>query len=374
MSIQNVAQGWLVYQITGSALALGWVASVRSISQLALSLYGGVLSDRFDKRQLLLYGRLAQAINLLALALLVTTGAIRVWHLLISSAVSGLMSAFTMPAYKSYMAELVDRKTLLNAISLDSVGMGLTGIMGASLSGVFVDRWGVASAYWLMGALYLPAVYALTRTPPGARHEGQVNSVLGDMWEGIRYLRASPVLPYVLGLAFVRMGLGMSYSALLSKYVEEVLGLGATGLGMLSAAPGVGRLVSGMTLASLGARGGQGKILLSAGLLMAGALVAFVNVRSFYLVLFFLALVGAGHTACMVTNNALMQDHSDPLFRGRVSSMRQMMLGLGRLLTIPSGAAADSVGVPIVVSIQGLLFALIFAGVGLLKPSIRKLR
>jgi predicted MFS family arabinose efflux permease len=151
------------------------------------------------------------------------------------------------------------------------------------------------------------------------------------------------------------------------------MGLDASGLGILVAAPGVGSLISSLTMASLGDFKNKGKLLLIAGIVMGLALVAFSNTQSFVLVLILLAIVGATSNVCMVSNRTLLQLNCDPPYLGRVMSAYMMMFGLTQLGSVPTGALADRLGVPVVITIQGALFALIFVLVWLFQPKIRKL-
>lgn len=371
MQIETVAQGWLVYQLTGSALALGWVASARSLAQTTLSLFGGAVSDRIEKRILLIGVQTILCLNYVALGLLVATGAIQVWHIVISSILTGLVRAFSMPAEKAYMVELVGRESFLNAMSLMTVGMGITGIVMGPVAGLAVREFGVAAAFGVMVALYLFAVYAQMRLPATGRHDGGQSSVAEDLVKGVRYTAARPFLMTVIALAFVRMGFGMTYGTMLPKFADDELGLDAAGLGLLTAAPSVGRLVGGMWVGSLGDYRHKGKLLLAAGFGMAVALIGAMNSPTQGLAFLFLALVGACHTATMANNNALLQGHCDPAFRGRMASMRQTGMAIGRLTSLPVGALADVHGVPIVLSVQALIFAAVFGLTWVLNPKLR---
>jgi MFS family permease len=141
MQMGGVGQGWLVYQITGSALALGWVSAGWSISNSVLSPWAGVLSDRAEKRTLLLWVRGLMVLSALAITTVIATGVTQVWHLAAYSLFRGVLFAVLMPAQNAYLAQLVDRKTLLNAVSLSSVGMGLAGIFSAPLAGFLISGW-----------------------------------------------------------------------------------------------------------------------------------------------------------------------------------------------------------------------------------------
>ena len=369
----TLAQGWLVYQLTGSAFALGWVGSGWAIAILLLSLYGGAVTDRVEKRDLLLWTRLAMALNTLAIALLISTGAIQLWHLAVNSLLSGVLFAFMMPASQAILSELVDRQALLNAVSLNSVGMGLMGIFAASVAGYLVEVVGVEGAYYTITGFYLVAFFTMTRIPRTGRGERSRVSVWADLWEGVRYIQSHSVLPSLLGLTVVQSLLAMPYRTFMPKFAQDVMGMDASGLGILMAAPGVGGLVSSLITASLGDFQGKGRLLLASGLIMGASLLLFVNIPHLAPVLLFLGLVGAASNACMVANNCLLQVNSHDQLRGRVMSMYMMTWGLMPLGTLPAGAIADRMGVPFVISLEGGLLALIFVSAGLLSPRMRGL-
>lgn len=177
--MSQLAQGWLVYELTGSALWLGWVSSGWSISFLLFSLYGGVVSDRVDRRDLLFWARMGLGLNTVALALLISTGAIRIWHLLASSLASGLFFCFAMPAEQAIVTELVDRRTLLNAMALNSIGLGLMGILSPSIAGLLIEIIGVAGVYYLMVALHIVSLFAIAKLPRTALQTSSPRSIWG---------------------------------------------------------------------------------------------------------------------------------------------------------------------------------------------------
>jgi MFS family permease len=368
-----VAQGWLVYELTGSAFALSWVSAGWAVSSLFLSLYGGAIADRVNKRNLMIWTRLAMTVNTLVLALLISNGAVRLWHLVANSLLSGVLFSFLMPASQAITAELVDKETLLNAVSLNSVGMGLMGILSATVAGYLIETVGVAGAYYVMLGLYLLALYALTRLPSTGRGEPSSTSVWADLWEGVRFMSGHSVLPAILSLTMAWTLLGMGYRTFMPKYAQDVLGLDASGLGLLMAAPGVGGTISSLATASLGDFRGKGRLLWVAGMAFGLALILFANTPYLLPVLLLLALVGAASNACMVSTNCLLQIHAGEKMRGRVMSVYMMTWGLMPLGTLPAGALADRTGVPLVITLQGALLASIFVAVGLLWPRLRRL-
>jgi MFS family permease len=369
----GVAQGWLVYQLTGSALALGWVSSARSIARLLLSLYGGALADRLQRRQVLIWARAAMLANVLAIAILILTGTLQVWHLVAYSFFSGVISALMMPAQKAYLAQLVGPKALLNAVSLTFASMGLMGIFGASLAGFFIEWVGAEAVYFAIATLYACALLALCRLPPGDVISGGTASVWRELGEGVRYLKVCPAIPPLLAIAVVRVLLGWSYRTLMPVYATKVLQLGARGLGLLSAAPGVGSLLGSLALASLGDFRGKGKVLLIGGCVMGLFLIGFSNARHFALAFLCLLVVGAARRGLAITNQTLIQANCEDAYRGRIMAMYMMTIGLLPLGTLPAGAMADAWGVPVTLTLQGGLMAAIFGAVWLSRSKVRYL-
>jgi len=368
-----VAQGWLVYQLTGSALALGWVSSGWSISTLLLSLYGGVIADRVEKRRLILMMRTAMALNMVWLAVLIMTGSVRLWHLMASSLFSGVLMSFMMPAQITLASDLVGREALLNAMSLSAIGMGLMGIVAASAAGILIQNVGISGVYWVVVALHLlslAAIWQLPRLEPADILRG---SLWAGLREGIAYVRTRPVLVSLLALGIARILLGLSYTTFMPKYASEVLHLDASGLGVLTGTPGVGGMMSALALASLGNLKGKGRLMLVAGIILGCALCLFSQVRWLPGVLFFLALVGASGNVCMVMIETLFQSVPAPEYRGRMMSVYMMSWGLSPVGTIPSGALADRLGVPAVVLMQGALLALIYLAFFLRRSQVRVL-
>jgi len=369
-----VAQGWLVYELTGSALALGWVAAGRSIAMLLFSLYGGVISDRVEKRDVLVWTRCARTLIHLGLTLLIATGAVRVWHVAAASVLSGIFIALVMPAERAIIPELVDQRALLNAISLSSVARGLMAILAAWMAGFLIEIMGVAGAYCVIVAFHLLTLLIVSRLPATGRRESLSHSVWHDFKEALRYIIHRPVLMALLGLALSTALFSRSYRTFMPKFAAEVMGFEAAGFGLLMSAPGMGSLIGSLVVASLGNFRGKGKLLLAAGVTLGVSLLLFANIHSFLPVLLFLALVGAASNTCIVTNDTLLQANSESEFRGRVISVYLTMWGLTPLGTLPAGAIADRLGVPFAISLQGALLIVTFLGMMFLQPKVRQLK
>ncbi len=372
-SMGTVAQGWLVYELTGSGAALAWVNSGWGISTLCLSLFGGVLSDRVEKRRILLWTRAASVLQVLALGLLIGGGFVRIWLLMASSLLSGVFFSIMMPAQQAITAELVDRETLLNAISLNSIGMGVMGALTSSAAGFLIQYFGVASVYYVIAALNLVTAFTVLKLPSSGRTVSPSRSVWRDLFGGLDYIRRRPTLVMILLLVLVRVFFGMPYRTLMPKFATDVMGFDAAGLGLLMAGPGVGSLISSLTVASLGDFRRKGRLLLVAGVILGVSLALFVNAPALPLVFLFLVLVGASGNACMVLNNTLLQTNVEDRFRGRVLSVYMLMWGLSPVGTIPAGAISDLMGVRFVVTLQGVLCAATFLSLLLFRRDIKRM-
>jgi len=372
-AMTTVAQGWLVYELTGSGTALAWVSSGGSVSMLCLSLVGGALSDRMQKRKLMVWCQAGMALNVLLLGLLVGGGWIRIWLMMASSVLSGVFFSLMMPAQQAITAELVDRETLLNAISLNSIGMGLMSIVGSSVAGLVIERFGAEGVYYAAAALNLLTALTWSRLPASGHSQVLLRSVWRDLFDGLRYLRQHRVLLVILGLGLARVLFAMPYRTFMPKFASEVMGFDATGLGLLLAAPGVGSLISSLTVASLRDFRSKGRLLLAAGIVLGACLAGFVSTQALWLVLGFLVIVGGMGNVCMVLSQTLLQSNSDDRFRGRVMSVYMLAWGLSPLGTIPAGVASDLLGVRLVIALQGMLVIAAYAAILVLRPAIRRM-
>ncbi len=369
----TVGQGWLVYELTGSALALSWVTSARNIIMFFLSFYGGVISDRVPKRHVIVVTRIGSALSAAAIALIITLGQIQIWHLVVLSIVSGLLGSFMTPAEQSIVAELVERKTLLNAVSLNAIGMGITGLVSSALAGVIVDTVGVQGVFWIMAGLYGLAVLFHGHLPVVWPKRAAARSVLGDLLDGARYIRGERALLGLLAICLGRVLFAQPYITLLPKFAADTLNLGATGLGLLMGAPSIGAIISSFSLASLKGFRRKGLALLASAVAAGALLLVALHITWLPALILMLALVGVGTNTCMVCNNTLLQGNSDPRYQGRVMAVYMMMWGLTFLGTIPAGWLADRIGVAPTVTLQGLGLCLTAVAVALWQPTLKKL-
>jgi len=372
VQMRTVAQGWLIYSMTGSALALGWVSAARALIMLLLSPFGGVLCDRLEKRSVMLVSRALLGINAIVVAILFYTGSLRTVHVAIASMVDGVAFSFMGPAMSSIVSDLTDRETLHNAVAVSAMFHNGMMLLGGVIAGFLIEAVGAGGVYLVMAALFLFACYTLTKVPPVRHGDGRRQAMLPEMLAGVRYLRLKPLLIILLLLSFCRQLFGMPYRDFLAAFAEVDLGLSASGLGLLTSATGLGALVSATLSASLGERPPKGALLLGSGVAIGISILLLMTSRGLPAAFFFVFVESSFSGLSMVMSSTLIQSHAAPEYRGRVSGVSMMLMGLSRLSSAPLGALIDRLGVPTVTGAMAVLLIVVYAAVAIVKPSLRR--
>jgi MFS family permease len=373
VQMRAVAQGWLIYSMTGSALALGWVSGARALVMLLVSPLGGVICDRFEKRKVMAAGRLILGLSAMALAILFYTGRLQPIHIGILAMVEGVAFSIVGPAMTSIVAELVDRDILLNAVSVSAIVHSGMQIVGSLLAGWMIEALGAGGVYASITVLMAVASFALVQLPSGVCGDGRGGGIYAELRAGLGYVASNPVLIAVLGLAFARVLLAQPYRGLLPAYAQDNLHVGASGLGLLTSATGIGALAMAILSATIGDTPHKGKLLLASGIGIGAALLVLMTSRSLP-VAFALILVESSFTSLgQMMTSTLQQSYCQPEYRGRLAGVSMMLMGLSSLILIPAGALVDKVGVPTVVSAMGALIIVVYVVVALLLPRVRGL-
>ncbi len=382
--ILQPAQAWLTFELTHSPLKLTLVLAVQSVPMLLLCLYSGVVIDRIQKRDVILISQAFTAAVALAVALLVATGQIQYWHLLISSFLGGINAAFMITARNSIVAELVPRDRLFNAMALYSVGANAAGIAGPALSGTLMGEWSIQVAFFagvgisiigIVVLIFLPATSTLNRTAGG--------STLRNLIEGLRYLRVQKLLVILLVMELALTLFGMCYQGLIPVFAD-LLGEKSEGYGFMLSAAGVGSLVGSLGVASLGNLKRKGGLLLITGIAFGAALVFFANTgslgsllhlghASIYLASALLVGIGIFVTAYTTTSSTLIQMNVSDELRGRVTSVYGMVVAFYPIATFGVGAIAEALGAPAALTIAGAALAIFMLAIAIISRRIRRL-
>lgn len=369
--MQQVAQSWLVYNITGSSLSLGLVGFASQLPLFAFSLFGGVAADRFDKRAVLIWTQAAAMVQAALMAWLAFSGHVQVWQVMCLAALLGVVNAVDVPTRQAFIVELVGREDLHNAIALNSSMFNSARILGPSVAGLLLAAVGEGWCFTLNAMSFLAVIACLARmdTPRGARRPTG-GSVGQQLREGLAYAWCDSRVRLVLFLVTVVSVMGMSFVVLMPVFARDVLGGGPQGLGLLMAAAGVGSLAAALTLALRGQGRGVGRFAYFGMLGFGASLALFAQSANFWLSAALLVPVGYCMIASMASANTMLQLLSPDGLRGRVMALYSMMfLGMAPFGALLAGGLAQAVGAPAAVTACGAVCLAVtgLAGRGLLK-------
>ncbi|TAJ21023.1 MAG: MFS transporter [Dehalococcoidia bacterium] len=361
---------WQVYVLTGSALLLGFTGLARAVPHMILSMVGGVLADRLDRVRLIQAGQIGNAVLVVALAYLTFTGQVEVWHLYVVTFLNAAFTALTQPARTALIPALIEPGRLVNAIALNATIGQFAQIAGPALAGVAIAKLDLGPVYLINGALYIAAMLSITGIRvPLARPQAE-DSPWRSFMEGLDFVRTKPVILSLLLLDVAATFFG-SYRALLPVFAES-LGVGATGFGLLSAAPGIGALLGATLMLSLGDVAYKGLYTVFGVLAYCVALVALAISPWFTLALVASALLGTTNSVQMIPRNTVILTISPNALRGRVESFRSMLAGgappLGYLL---SGVLAAALTPALALVIGAVACASMVGGISLWSRELR---
>ena len=377
MNMQMVTSSLLAYRLTGSTAILGLTSLANAVPMILLSLYGGVVADRVQKKFMLLGGQLAFALASLIVAVGLLTGYVSAehggswWVLIVSSVLQGGVSGLVMPSRQAIIPELVGEKHLMNAIALNSLGMNTLRLLAPAAGGFLIDVVGFAAVYLCMTGLYVfAALFAalLPRTSPaGARASG-----LAALKEGLRYVQEEKTVLLVLAVTFLVVLLSMPIMTLLPAFTEGVLHVGASGMGILLSVSGAGAMVGSLVLASISNKK-RGLLLMAGTGVLAIALVGFSFSRWWTASLVFMVFVGLGQTVRQTLGSSLLQSYTEQTYRGRVMSLMMMEFGLSSFGAFATAIVAEAIGVQWAVGGLAIILAVLCVVIVALSPRLRRL-
>jgi len=358
--MQGIAQGWLLFDLTSSPFYLGLFSSLRMVMLLSFFILGGIMSDRIDRRKVMLAIQWISALTALALALLVSTHTIRVWHIFVLGAITSTTWAFEQPVRQALLPQLVSREDLVNALALNAVTWNGAGLLGPSLVGLSVSRIGIDGCFYVNVISYLAVIGALMRMDVPNVVQNQRASVIQSLTEAFGYVRRENVIMTFLTVSAIFNIFGRSYVTLLPVFAKDVLQLGASGFGFISAGPGLGTIIGSFTLASLGRV--EAKPARMVGLLVGftTCLFSFAVSRDARLAFGFLVAVGALSTLFETLLNTSIQLRVEEAFRGRVSGFYGLTGGgLREFGGMQAGFIAEWTSAPVAISAGAVALALI---------------
>lgn len=353
--MQTVAESWLVYRLTGSALLLGLAGFANRIPIFLLSPIGGAIADRYSRHRIVLATQVASMVLAAALAFLTLSHLVRIWHLMAIAALLGVVNAFDIPGRQSFVVELVAREDLQNAIALNSSMFNGARVVGPAIAGLLVAAVGEGWCFFANAVSYIAVITGLLlmrvpRAPAAARPASAVAHVM----EGFRFVsRSRPIMALLLLLGLVSL-MGTPYSVLMPIIADQTFHSGARGLGILMGATGVGALLGALNLASRVGLRGYGRIIAFAAIGFGLSLIAFSAARSLWLGVAFLLPVGFAMMTQMAASNTLIQSMIPNALRGRVMAVYSMMfMGMAPIGALLAGSLAGWLGATTTVAAGG---------------------
>jgi MFS family permease len=359
--MQQVAQGWLVQQLTHDPLWLGLVSLAQFGPVILFGLFGGVIADQLPKRKTLIATQTTAMLLAFALFALTATHVVQVWHVMVLGAMLGISNAFDMPARQSFAVEMVGRDDVANAVGLNSALFNASRILGPAAAGLLIGATDISIAFLINGISFIAVIVSYLamrdselRPVPGIVRPRTWAAVIENLAEGARYVRQTPLVLLSVTIVGLVATFGMNFQVLVPPLADSILRVGASGYGFLMAASGVGSTIAALWVA-FSRRPSPSVIVFGAIALGLGTIVLAVS-TSFALSLLAMAIAGAGGIAMAVTANTTIQLAVPDQLRGRVMSVYTTVFAgsvpAGGLLM---GAIASAWSVPLSLMIGALL-------------------
>jgi MFS family permease len=327
--MQNIAQPWLAYSLTNSPLLLSLVGIMQFLPMMLLSLFAGILIDRYPSKRILLVTQSLSLVITLVLAFLVWFGKVEYWHILVAATALGVVNTFDMPTRQSFVIELVGKEDLLNAIALNSSVFNIARILGPALAGIIMGTFGIAYCFYInsfsFAAVIISLVFIKTNTVQKVKKQGE--KVLRSILEGLKYIKNDPVLLKTIISVLIVGTFAMNFNVLVPVFSTVVLHQQEAGFGYLMSSMGVGSFLGAMFIATR-SRKGPGRLVLTYFPIMTAimlVLIAFVN--SYLLTAVCLAASGFFFVSFSSSANSTMQLNTSNEFRGRVMSVYTLAFG-----------------------------------------------
>ncbi len=375
MNIELIARSLLIYRMTNSGAILGIMALAQSLPMLFLALFGGVMADRIQKRTILIIGQVGGAASAFLVALALIFGFLSEnrhdtwWILIVAAVVKGIAQGFMLPARQAVVPEIVRPDQVMNAVALNNFGQNILRLGAPAFAGFMVDFFGFMAVYLIMTVLYLESLFTAVLMP---RTRGRIaasgKTAMAEMKEGLRYVRKEPSIMIVLVFTLFVVMLSQPYMQMLPIFTEKVLGVGASGMGILVSVSGIGAVVASLILASLPDKK-RGLMLLASCIVMGLALIVFSFSPLLSLSMGAMIFIGMGQTGRMTLANALLQTYTVNEYRGRVMSLYMIDFAITSIGVFFVGLASDIFGVQW--SVGSLAIALVVLSIAMLFLSRR---
>lgn len=373
--MQNVARGWLVLELTNSPFLVGIETSITWLPALFISLPAGVIADRYNKRNLMVITQALLAVLALLLAILYWTGVIRIGHILVISALTGVIVAFNSPVRLAIVSELVSRDLVLNAVALNSAVFNAARIVGPSIAGVVLGTIGAGGCFAINSVSFLGIIFALAFVRlEHVRPEPTGESVWQRILGGLRFVGRHRDIRVLMVMIAVFSSFGIVYLPLMPVFARDVFGAGPGGYGVMMASLGVGALAGVLVLATISRTRHRGRILVVGTTLLGLLLILFGLVRDFRTGTLVLVALGFCQSSVASLTNSIIQELAPDEYRGRVMSVFALSFnGIYPFGSFLAGAIAQRFGASVSALVGGCVVLASLAVVNLIHPAVRRL-
>lgn len=358
--IQAMAQSWLVSTMTGSPFLLGLVGFCQALPRLLLGAIGGAFVDRVERRRLLVSTQVLAMVQAFVFWALVYFSRIEFWHILVLVLFLGTVNTVNQTARHSLINNLVPREDLMNAIALNSSMANLAKIIGPSLGGILISIIGIAGCLFFNAMSFLTIIVTLIvmEFPQVKAKANDETPFWHEVSEGYHFLRGQRRLFSIILLTYGIALVGTPYSRFLPVFATDILHAGPSTFGLLLAAPGIGAVIAGLSIASFGRMRRRMHFVAMSVYAFSASLILFSFSRSLPLSILFLIFVGASNIAIRAVANTVVQMETPPDLLGRMLSLYFMDKGFWSFGTLFIGSIAHVVGTPRAIAISGAACAL----------------
>ena len=373
--MQILVLGLLVLDVTGSSVQLGLVAFIYGTPNLLFSMLGGIIADRSDRLRLLISTRFGVSVLVLVLAIMKIFGVLEIWHVYVIVFLLGTVQALNNPARQALVADLVERKDMMNAVALHTTVNQSGQIVGPALAGGIIELAGTGPALLVNAGMYLAGIFFLfliKDLPP--RAPGPKASLVGDLLSGLRHIRSTPVLYTIIGMALAFTFFAMSYRQVLPAFTRDMLDVGAGGTGLLWLSAGLGSLLGSLIVASLGDFRHKARLMVGSLLLLFVVLTLFAWSPWYWaswVLFFFVGVTSLGLFWTLATT--LVQLNVPNEVRGRVMSVLQLAPAVHFLSGLLLAVGAEAVGWPIAITGTVAMTLMVTVWLGIWRPVLRRL-
>lgn len=373
--MQIIAQGWLVFQLSKSELALGVVGFASAIPALIVTPWGGVIVDRFPNRILLMITQAIQMLFAFILAALTFSGTVQVWHVVALAAGLGFVNAVDGPARQAFVVDMVGRSDMPNAIAINSMTFNSARIFGPAVGGLLLYWVGASWCFLINGISFIAVIIGLwmMQLPPHKPKGGKL-SPWQQLRSGVVYAASIIEIRALLMMAFILSTFGITYSTVMPAFVQDVLHAGPQAFGVINACSGIGAIIAAVLIARHGGRGTRGYWLCLVALIFPIVLTLFALNHDYSSALILAVLLGVGFMSQFTLINTLLQTRISDEMRGRVLSLYTMtFFSFAPFGNLAMGAIAEKWGLSLAIASSAMLALILSAVVIWRTPELRAL-